>query len=249
MTILTAPAKLTWYLEITGTRENGYHELRSEMVTLGLCDELVVVKNEDYLRLADGSLSVEVDESNLISKALRLVGRSAGVTLMKRIPTGGGLGGGSADAGAILRWAGGVSDEDALRLGGDVPFCQLGGRALVEGVGEKLTPLGYEERLVTLVLPPFSVNTADCYTVYDMLSDDGVTFTGRNHLEPAARVVEPRIGTTIDWLTSEYGREVVLAGSGSTLFMEGHVEPGKESWDVEGPDGTMRFYQTVTSPR
>jgi len=249
VTVLLAPAKLTWFLEITGTRENGYHELRSEMLTVDLADELVVEKNEDYLRLATGSVPVEVDDSNLINRALRMVGRKAGVTLLKRIPLGGGLGGGSADAGAILRWAGGVSDAQALTLGGDVPFCQLGGRALVEGVGEKLTPLGYEERLVTLITPPFSVNTADCYTVYDMLRDDGVSCEGRNHLEAAARVVEPRVGTTLDWLRAEFGCEVVLAGSGSTMFIEGHVESGKQSWDVVGPDGTMQLIQTVTSPR
>ncbi len=249
MTTLQAPAKLTWYLEITGTRENGYHELRSEMVTLELHDELIVEKNEDYLRLATHSIEVPLDSTNLITRALQLVGRKAGVTLLKRIPLGGGLGGGSADAGAILRWAGGVTDEFALTLGGDVPFCQLGGRALVEGVGEKLTPLGYEERAVTLFLPSFGVNTADCYAVYDMLVEDGKRPNGRNHLEPAARVVEPRLGSSLDWLRSEFGPEVTLAGSGSTMFVEGHVLSGMQQMDVQGPDGTMRCIETVTSPR
>ena len=249
MTTLQAPAKLTWYLEITGTRENGYHELRSEMVTLELHDELIVEKNEDYLRLATHSIEVPLDSTNLITRALQLVGRKAGVTLLKRIPLGGGLGGGSADAGAILRWAGGVTDEFALTLGGDVPFCQLGGRALVEGVGEKLTPLGYEERVVTLFLPSFGVNTADCYAVYDMLVEDGNRPNGRNHLEPAARVVEPRLGSSLDWLRSEFGPGVTLAGSGSTMFVEGHVLSGMQQMDVQGPDGTMQCIETVTSPR
>ena len=98
-----------------------------------------------------------------------MVERRAGVTLHKFIPPGGGLGGGSADAGALLRWAGGVSDEAALRLGGDVPFCQIGGRALVEGVGERISELAFERRDVTLMLLSFGVNTAQCYRAFDEL--------------------------------------------------------------------------------
>jgi len=102
-----------------------------------------------------------------VARALQLVARQAGVTIDKVIPSGGGLGGGSADAGAVLRWAGGVSPEAALTLGGDVPFCQLGGRALVEGAGEKLTALPFKSRKVTLIIPDFAIDTAACYRAYD----------------------------------------------------------------------------------
>ena len=83
-----------------------------------------------------------------------------GVRLTKRIPLGGGLGGGSADAGAVLRWAGCDDLELAVTLGADVPFCVVGGRARVEGVGERVTPLPFEPRRYLLVLPPFGVDTA-----------------------------------------------------------------------------------------
>lgn len=245
---LVAPAKLTWYLEITGTRANGYHELRSEMVTLDLADRIHLDPHADYLRLAEPDPEIPLDETNLVIRALRLVHRHAGVTLVKAIPAGGGLGGGSADAAAILRWAGGVSAEEALALGGDVPFCQTGGRALVEGVGEVLTPLEYERRDVTLMIPPFAVDTRRCYEAYDVLVTAGSRPEGRNHLEPAARVVEPRLARTLDWLRAEFSPDVQLCGSGSTLFLEGVLDPSRIVWDVEGPEGTVRFRQTTTTP-
>jgi 4-diphosphocytidyl-2-C-methyl-D-erythritol kinase len=167
MTDLRAPAKLTWYLEITGRRDDGFHLVRSEMVTLDLADRLSVDESGDSLSVSGLTEGVPVDETNLVRRALRLVDRRAAVTIEKAIPTGGGLGGASADAGAVLRWAGGVSVEAAFSLGSDVPFCQLGGRALVEGVGELLTPLDFERREVTLFMPDFGVNTAACYQAFD----------------------------------------------------------------------------------
>ncbi|HEV3187127.1 MAG TPA: 4-(cytidine 5'-diphospho)-2-C-methyl-D-erythritol kinase [Acidimicrobiales bacterium] len=248
MSELLAPAKLTWYLEVTRRRDDGFHELRSEMVTLDFADRLDVDESGDYLRLEGPFSAVPLDDHNLVTRALELVERRAGVTLHKVIPPGGGLGGGSADAGAILRWAGGVSAEKALSLGGDVPFCQMGGRALVEGVGERLTTLPYEPRDVTLVLLGFGVNTRQCYEAYDELVAAGEKPEGRNHLEAAARLVEPRLAETMDWLGATLENRVHLAGSGSTLFIEGHLEHGVETWDVLGPEGVVQFRQTITTP-
>ena len=242
---LVAPAKLTWYLEVTGVRDDGYHLVRSEMISVGLVDHLVLDESADYLRVV-GPSSVPTDESNLVRRALALVGRRAGVTLDKQIPTGGGLGGGSSDAAAILRWAGGVSAEDAVRLGGDVPFCQVGGRALVEGIGEVVTPLAFEERAVTLFLTDFEVSTPLVYRAYDELVASGRRPGGMNHLEAPARVVEPRLGELLDWARSEYGA-VRVAGSGSTLFVEGHVFETPFG-DVTSPVGTVKWCQTVATP-
>ena len=246
---LLAPAKLTWFLEVTRRRDDGFHELRSEMVTLEFVDRLDVDETGDYLRLEGPFSAVPLDEHNLVTRALALVGRRAGVTLHKIIPPGGGLGGGSSNAAAILRWAGGVSNEAALSLGGDVPFCQVGGRALVEGVGEQVTSLPFEPRAVTLVLLDFGVNTRECYQAFDELVQRGEKPNGRNHLEAAARLVEPRLGETMDWLAATLGDRVHLAGSGSTLFVEGHLEEGVETWDVLGPEGVVQFRQTITTPR
>jgi 4-diphosphocytidyl-2-C-methyl-D-erythritol kinase len=249
MNELIAPAKLTWFLEVTGTRENGMHDLRAEMVTLDFADRLDVDADDDYLILEGPYSAVLADEDNLVTRALRLVNRRAGVRLHKEIPPGGGLGGGSADAAAILRWAGGVTAESAVSLGGDVPFCQVGGRALVEGVGEHVRELDYEHREVTLALLSFGVNTGACYRAFDELWAGGERPVGRNHLEAAARLVEPRLAETMDWLSATLGDRVHLAGSGSTLFIEGHLEPGVEAWDVMGPEGLVQFRQTATTPK
>ena len=246
---LLSPAKLTWFLEVTGTREDGYHEIRAEMLTLDFEDRLELDESGDYLRLEGPFSGVPLDEHNMVKRALNLVGRRAGVTLHKVIPPGGGLGGGSANAAAILRWAGGVSAGEALSLGGDVPFCQVGGRAQVEGVGERVNPLPFEARRVTLVLLGFGVNTRDCYEAYDELAASGVRPEGRNHLEAAARLVEPRLATTMDWLQATLGERIHLAGSGSTLFVEGHLEEDLTTWDVQGPEGSVQFRQTNTTPK
>jgi 4-diphosphocytidyl-2-C-methyl-D-erythritol kinase len=249
MSELLAPAKLTWFLEITGQRDNGMLDLRAEMVTLDFSDRLTIDDEDDYLVLEGPYSAILADDDNLVSRALQLVGRRAGVRLHKEIPPGGGLGGGSADAAAILRWAGGVSHDEAATLGGDVPFCQIGGRALVEGVGEKISELDFEPRDVTLALLSFGVNTAACYRAFDELLAAGERPVGRNHLEAAARVVEPRLSETMDWLSATLADRVHLAGSGSTLFIEGHLEPGVESWDVMGPAGLVQFRQSVTTPK
>jgi 4-diphosphocytidyl-2-C-methyl-D-erythritol kinase len=247
MSQLRAPAKLTWYLEITGQRDDGYHLIRSEMVTLDFVDLLEINESEDFVRLTSPNADVPLDETNLVSRALKLVDRRAGVTIDKVIPTGGGLGGGSADAAAILRWAGGVRPEEALSLGGDVPFCQLGGRALVEGVGEKLTPLAFRSRKVTLIMPDFGVNTGDCYRAYDELLYRGwKPKDDRNHLEKAARLVEPRMARTLDWVRAEIADDVHLAGSGSTMFVIGEVSV--PDGQLLGPEGPLQFRQTTTTP-
>ena len=249
MSDLLAPAKLTWYLEVTGRRANGLHELRAEMVTLGFADRLEIDESADYLRLEGPYSGLPLDERNLVARALALVGRRAGISVHKVIPPGGGLGGGSADAGAILRWAGGVTPDEALTLGADVPFCQVGGRALVEGVGERVHELPFEAREVTLVLSSFGVDTKACYEAYDELVARGERPGGRNHLEAAARTAEPRLAETMDWLRATLGDRVHLAGSGSTLFVEGHLERDVDVWDVTGPEGLVQFRQTITTPK
>jgi 4-diphosphocytidyl-2C-methyl-D-erythritol kinase len=112
-----------------------------------------------------------------------------------------------------------------------------------------LTPLPFEAREVTLILLGFGVNTRDCYQAFDELADAGERPNGRNQLEAAARLVEPRLGETMDWLNATLENRVHLAGSGSTLFVEGHLERGVETWDVLGPEGVVQFRQTITTPR
>ena len=217
-----AAAKLTLSLRVTGVRSDGYHEIDAEMVTLDLADTLVFGPGEgiELVPLVD----LPRFTPSLVTRALDAVGRSAFVRLEKRIPVGAGLGGGSADAAAVLRWAG-VSDVDvAVSLGADVPFCLVGGRARVTGIGEILEPLPFEERAFTLLTPPFGVPTAAVYAKWDSLG--GPTAGGPNDLEPAALAVEPRLAQWRDLLGEATGRTPVLAGSGSTWFVEG-TYPGE----------------------
>ncbi len=245
MIVLRAPAKLTRYLEITGRRANGYHELRSEMTSLALADELTVDESGDYVRVRNHfERPVPEGGENLVARALALVERRAGVVIDKLIPAGGGLGGGSADAAAILRWAGGVDPLDAVRLGGDVPFCQVGGRALVEGVGERVSPLAFDDRPVTLFIPDFGISTRDCYEAYDELYDAGWRPSGSNHLEEPACAVEPRLALVLVQLRERFG-DVRVAGSGSTMFVEGVIS---DFGDVTGPAMRLRVVSTTTTP-
>jgi 4-diphosphocytidyl-2-C-methyl-D-erythritol kinase len=219
---LTAPAKLTLDLRVTGVRSDGYHLIDAEMVTLDLADTLVLGAG-DGLELVDATagdgLAVEVTDDNLVRRALALADRTAHVRLEKRIPAGAGLGGGSADAAAVLRWAGVTDLEAAARLGADVAFCVVGGRARVRGIGEIVEPLPFVPLTLTLWTPPFGCSTPAVYRAWDDLG--GPRGEGGNDLEPAALVVEPRLAEWRDRLRAVAGVAPRLAGSGSTWFVEG----------------------------
>jgi len=239
-----AHAKLTRSLRITGRRDDGYHLLESEMVTLDFGDDLEIEEDDleeparrsTALEVVDEvawegrdvsvvastrarsapALGVPLGAENLVVKALRLVGRHARVRLVKRIPPGAGLGGGSADAAAVLRWAGIVDPALAVRLGADVPFCVVGGRALVTGVGEILQPLALDDATYLCCTPEFGVSTSLVYRAFDEIGA-GVGMT--NDLEQAALAVEPRLSSLRDLLGSVSGVRPVLAGSGSTWYV------------------------------
>lgn len=225
---LLARAKLTLSLRVTGVREDGYHLIDSEMVTLDLADRLTVSPGTEGFTVsglgADGV--VPADPTNLVRRALAACGRSAAVHLEKRIPTGGGLGGGSADAAAILRWAGVVDPAVAVGLGADVPFCLLGeGRARVTGIGEEVSPMPFEEvagRAFTLIVPPLHVSTPSVYGEWDRMG--GAVGGSGNDLEPAALAVEPRLAVWRDRLGDATGETPMLAGSGATWFVPGAHE-------------------------
>ena len=102
---MRAPAKLTLSLRVTGVRADGYHLLDAEMVTLDLADTLTFTDGDALTVSGRFAAGVPTDDTNLVRRALRLAGRQAAVHVEKAIPSGGGLGGGSADAAAVLRWA------------------------------------------------------------------------------------------------------------------------------------------------
>jgi 4-diphosphocytidyl-2-C-methyl-D-erythritol kinase len=218
---VAAPAKLTLSLRITGVRDDGYHLIDAEMVSLAWADTLVITPGADGLS-ADGPFAdgMPLDDTNLVAKALRLAGRRAAVHLCKRIPHGGGLGGGSSDAAAVLRWAGYHDVAGASTLGADVSFCLVGGRARVRGIGEVVEPLPFRPLDVTLVVPPVSVSTPAAYRAWDELGMP--VAEGPNDLEPAALVVAPELANWRDRIREAAGVVPTLAGSGATWFLLGH---------------------------
>jgi 4-diphosphocytidyl-2-C-methyl-D-erythritol kinase len=215
-----APAKLTLSLRVLGRRPDGYHLIDAEMVTLTLADTLEFADGDGLAVTGPFAAGVPTDRSNLVLRALDATGRRVAVRLDKQIPAGGGLGGGSADAAAVLRWAGHASDVAlATTLGADVAFCLRGGRARVTGIGERVEPLPLVDRTFTLVVPPLAVATALVYRAWDELG--GPSATGRNDLEPAALAVEPRLAHWRDRLREAAGTEPMLAGSGATWYLDG----------------------------
>ena len=224
MDVVAAPAKLTVSLRVTGTRPDGYHLLDAEMVTLDLADTLTLRRRRRLgdrrpggARRADGRHQPGAPRP----RAGRPARRRSRSTSASRPAAG--LGGGSADAAAVLRWAGVDDPAVAVQLGADVPFCLVGGRARVTGVGEVVEPL-----------PPSPARSRWCCrrsaarprrSTGRGTSSAGPPVPAGNDLEPAALAVEPRLAEWRDRLGEATGQQPHLAGSGSTWFVEGEF-PG-----------------------
>lgn len=240
MTRIEAPAKLTTSLLVTGTRPDGYHTIDAEMVALSLADTLTIEESGTTEIVVTGPFAhgVPTDGSNLVHRALELVGRTARVTIDKQIPHGGGLGGGSTNAAAVLRWAGHTDAVSAASIGADVPFSLVGGRARVTGIGETVTPMAHTERNITLFVPPLHVSTPLVYRTWDDMG--GPRGDNGNDLEPAAVRAVPELAVWRDRIAEAYGTRPRLAGSGATWFAEGHLSAGP----VEG----LVVVHTTTRP-
>lgn len=254
---LCAPAKLTLSLRVLGTRPDGYHDIEAEMVSLDLADTLVVSDGGDGVEVDAGpstrAAHLEAGAPNIVARALRATGRSARVLVHKRIPVGGGLGGGSSDAAAILRWAKVVDPSVAASLGADVPFCVVGGRAQVGGIGERVTPLAFRAATYLLLVPPFGMDTPAVYRQFDRLARRApAAHPGAvNDLEEAAIAVEPRLAVWRDVLRELTGVEPALAGSGSTWWVEGSAEAlgcaAPQVLERAGDQGLLLEARTVPS--
>jgi 4-diphosphocytidyl-2-C-methyl-D-erythritol kinase len=260
-----APAKLTLSLRVTGVRDDGFHLLDAEMVSIDLADTLIFepgsgISVEDDVCGGLGVQRVPLGADNLVARALEATGRRAAVRIVKRIPAGAGLGGGSADAAAVLRWARCTDLAVAVGLGADVPFCVAGGRARVTGVGETVEPLVFEDQRFVLLLPPLSIDTAAVYKRWDERLRDGaagrdtgarLAATGGNDLEGAAIDVAPALARWREQLERATGVRPRLAGSGSSWFVEGDMESlglaGRDALVVDGRRAPLVAARTVPS--
>ena len=170
---IKAYAKINWSLRITGKRADGFHDIETLFQSISLHDTIMIMESDQWMITCDDPL-VPCDETNLIMRAARAIGAPPlYIALQKRIPTGGGLGGGSADAAATLfavnqmcslRTPPARLREVALSLGSDVPFFLTGGTAYGTGRGEQITPLPDVGTIpLLLVCPRERVSTTEAY--------------------------------------------------------------------------------------
>lgn len=208
-------AKLTLSLHITGVRTNGYHELDATMVSINEPHDSLVIRPAARTALTitgPFAASVPADASNLAWRAADACGAAVDIVVHKGIPTGAGLGGGSADAAAVLT-ALGADPSIALTLGADVPFCMQGGCARVRGIGDELEALEPRALVVVVATPPFGCSTPAVYRAWDEL---GGPRHETNDLQPAAEQVEPRLADFRRAVEAAAGAPAILAGSGSS---------------------------------
>ncbi|QCS63884.1 4-(cytidine 5'-diphospho)-2-C-methyl-D-erythritol kinase [Achromobacter denitrificans] len=244
-----APAKVNLFLHVVGRRADGYHLLQTAFRFIDLCDTL------HFDLRADGGIGRSTDlpgvppEQDLTLRAAYALQRATGtrqgvqIGLEKRIPQGGGLGGGSSDAATVLialnrLWGTGLSRRElmalALPLGADVPVFVFGQSAFAQGVGEELAAVTLPERAYLVAQPDASVPTAEIFSAPDLTRDSSYvtiadflaspTFCfGRNDLEPVVYRLYPEVLGASRWLAEQLkprGVAVRMSGSGACLYAE-----------------------------
>jgi 4-diphosphocytidyl-2-C-methyl-D-erythritol kinase len=265
-----APAKINRELRVGRLRPDGFHEIRSRMVSISLADTLSV-EDHDGLVLVCDDPAVPAGRENIVIRAAELLAREAGVVprarirLEKRVPMGGGLGGGSADAAVALRllarlWNLGDTAENlqpvAAALGSDVPFFLTGGEANVTGRGEVVTPVEDSAPAELLLLvPPFAISTAAVYREHagrfalpDRLEieDPGHSaFLGPNDLASAVLAREPRMGAYLE-SAGRFTRDHLISGSGATIVLHAPRAEAAEALAARHPEARLYPCRTLS---
>jgi 4-diphosphocytidyl-2-C-methyl-D-erythritol kinase len=234
-----APAKLNLFLHVIGRRPDGYHLLQSvfRFIDYGDTVWLGVRQDGQVRRLED--LPGVPEQRDLTVRAAKLLQQASGcplgadIRLEKRLPMGGGLGGGSSDAATVLLalnrlWGLGLSrrrlQELALQLGADVPVFVFGRSAFAEGVGEVLTPIDLPPAWYVVLLPPVAVATAGIFAAPELTRNtapikiaDFLSGAGRNDLQPVVVEKYPEVARYLAWL-GRFG-DARMTGSGACVFL------------------------------
>lgn len=237
-----APAKLNLFLHVTGRRADGYHELQTLFQLIDLSDTVSLTVREDGLvERPSGPAGVDPDSDLTVraAKALKAAtgcGLGASICIVKRVPMGGGLGGGSSDAATVLLalnylWRCGLSIDELARLGlplgADVPVFVRGSSAWAEGVGERLVPVELPERWYVVIHPGVAVPTRDVFqspeltrntpiiTIRAAFEPGGLAAT-RNDCEPVVRAKYAEVAEALEWLGKFAPAR--LTGTGSCIF-------------------------------
>ena len=253
-----APAKLNLFLHITGRRDDGYHTLQTVFQLLDWGDEIALAPRTDgRIERVQGMAGVAPEDDLVVRAARRLLahapaGSGADIAVTKRIPAGGGLGGGSSDAATVLValnaiWGCGL-DIDALAalglaLGADVPVFVRGRSAWAEGVGEVLTPIDLPERWYVVLDPRQPVPTGPLFQAPELTRDAAPTTIPRflagaevsNAFEPVVAARYPAVAQGLMWL-GRYGR-ARLSGSGGCMFVETVDEAQARGIASDCPEG------------
>lgn len=240
---LLAPAKLNLFLHVTGRRDDGYHELQTLFQLLNYGDRLRFESRKDgviSLHVRDTLRGRDLPlENNLILRAASEIAGISGckagatITLDKRLPVGGGLGGGSSNAAAGLLalnelWGLGLSVDELCRigvgLGADVPVFVRGRSAWGEGIGEMLEPVTLPEQWYLVVTPPCEVSTAAVFNDENLTRNsakiriaDFLAGRCRNDCEPVTRRLYPAVDEALSWL-GRFG-EARMSGTGASVFI------------------------------
>ncbi|MCH9673937.1 MAG: 4-(cytidine 5'-diphospho)-2-C-methyl-D-erythritol kinase [Gammaproteobacteria bacterium] len=200
-----APAKINWFLSVTGRRADGYHELQTAFQFLSLHDSLTFVERGDGAIERLNDVPGILPRDDLVIRAAHALKEAAhapqgvGIRLTKRIPSGAGLGGGSSEAATTLValnaiWGTGLSNdalaEIGLSLGADVPIFVRGGSAWAEGVGEILTPIRLPEAWMVVIYPACHVATAEVFRA-PQLTRNSVPRTIPRFLRADASAIDP----------------------------------------------------------
>lgn len=255
---LPAPAKLNLFLHVVGRRNDGYHLLETLFRLISLSDSISIdlVMGAGVTRETNLSESLPEQNDLVVRAALALqkaTGSRSGAHILvnKRIPVGGGLGGGSSDAATVLiglnrLWRCGLSRAQLMQiglgLGADVPFFLFGQSAFAQGIGERLTPVGLASQSYLVIEPCQSVTTQSAFNDPDLTrQSERVKITdfsgvgsfiptapngfGKNDLQPVVFRQYPVVSAAFSWL-SQSGLETRLTGSGGCLFSE-HATPNE----------------------
>jgi 4-diphosphocytidyl-2-C-methyl-D-erythritol kinase len=233
-----APAKLNLFLHVTGRRPDGYHDLQTLFQLIDLCDDIgITVRDDGQIERLAGPTGVP-PETDLVIRAARALKAATGTPLgaslrvTKRIPMGGGLGGGSSDAATTLLalnhlWATGLTPEKladiGLTLGSDVPVFVYGSSAWAEGRGERLQPVELPERWFAVVHPGVHVATAQVFQAPELTRNSPqLTMRaffqtgGRNDCESVVRARFPEVAEALDWLARSAPAR--LTGTGACVY-------------------------------
>ncbi len=235
---LPAPAKLNLFLHILGKRPDGYHDLQTLFQLLDYGDELTLEATSTPAITLTPTFEQIPTQDNLVYKAAIALKRHTGTTqgarihLDKRLPAGGGIGGGSSDAASTLLglnhlWQTRVSLNDLAeigrKLGADIPVFVRGKTAWAEGIGEQLQPVEMPSRWYVVLAPNCHVNTAQIFS-HKRLTRDSIAIKvrafleegGRNDCQPLVESLYPQVKDAVDWL-SRFG-PAQLTGTGACVF-------------------------------